>query len=334
MKIFLRTFSNRINSKSGTLLPEGQYRGTPEWMKFQEILINCLENLSHKTYCQPENINFDDWRYDPRDLEGTPYFDKKIYVHQTKREKPEGNLFWMQMHFRELFTIDTNGWGADHSGNNLFNPNEISQEEATNFCEEKSRNLLASGQSKCEQPERTSETPRGFILVPVQIPRDYTIKHHSPITVRYFIESVQSWAIETETQVCFKMHPFNKVDKDLEAIIDEAAASSTFVTKVEGNINTLINRSSGVMVINSGTGFESLVHGKPVVTFGNCDYKPVTFNGDIIRINEARHFIINYKEEWKQLGYKFIYWYFKYHAYDVNDESTPNRLKEYLKCNL
>ena len=85
------------------------------------------------------------------------------------------------------------------------------------------------------------------------------------------------------------------------------------------------------MVINSGTGFEALLHGKPVCTFGNCDYNAVTFNADLIRLNEARHFLVNYKEEWRQLAYKFIWWYWHKHAYDVNDPTTPSRLTAYLK---
>ena len=326
MRIFLRTFNDSINSKTGQSLPIGQKRGSPEWIQFQDILINCLQRLDHYLLFQTENPLVED-----KKVFETGSYDKSIYVHQTKLEKPEGNLFWMQMHMRELFTIDTTGWGADCSTNKLFNPEEIDQDEATRFCEQKSDELLRLKISKCEQQSETDNTPSNFILVPVQIPRDYTIKHHSPITVRYFIESVQAWAIETETQVCFKMHPFNKGDRDLHQIIEEAQASSPFVCKVEGNIHELIRRSSGVLVINSGTGWESLLHGKPVATIGDCDYKRLTLNADVRRLDEVSHFFREYKEEFRQLAYKFVWWYWHKHAYDVNASDTPSRLTEYLK---
>lgn len=326
MKIFCRIFNDSINSKTGYVLPpDAPRRGTPEWTIFQKMLLDSLQSLGHDLILQPEHPVIPDGI----DYDNSP--DKKIYVHLTKKEKPNGDLFWMQMHMRELFTVDTNGWGADHSGNKQFNPQEIDQDEATKFCEEKSKQLLESKVSKCEQPSITSTTPHSFILVPVQIPRDYTIKNHSPITVRYFIESIQAWAIETETQVCFKMHPHNKVDKDLHEIIEQAQANSQYVRKVEGNIHELIRRSDGVLVINSGTGFESLLHGKPVATIGDCDYNLVTLNADIRRLNEVSYFFSEYKDEYKQLAYKYIWWYWNKHAYDVNSKETPRRLSEYFK---
>lgn len=322
MNIFLRTFNNKINSKTGAPLPDGQYRGTPEWLRFFAILSDCLKDCGHKVIAQLESPLYPD---DPRFSD----FDKRIYVHQTKRERPEGDLFWMQMHMRELFTIDTQGWGANHSENN-FQLGDVDAEEAKAFCEAKSRELLETGLSKCDQPKECSPTPESFILVPVQTPRDYVLKHHSPITVRYFLDSLMSWAEETQTHICIKMHPHNKSDYDLHQTVDQGAASE-FVHKVEGNIHELIKRSSGLFVINSGTGFESLVHGKQVATFGSCDYSKATFNADIRRLDEAREFLYDYSEEFRSIAYQFVYWYWTKHAYDVNREDTKERLITYLK---
>lgn len=327
MNIFLRTFNNKINSKTGLILPDGQYRGTPEEMEFQQLLIDILhDDLKHNLTIQPENplvLDYDSLSYD-----------KRIYHHKCKRDEPSGDLFTMQMHMRYLFTLDSNGWGADHSsypyGMSSF-ANEL-EEVSRDFCKDLSESLLNSGESKCPQVQVTDMTPDRFILVPVQIPRDYTIKYHSPITVKYFIESIQAWAVETENHVCFKMHPFNKMDLDLHQIIDQSAESSRYIHKVEGNIHELIKRASGLFVINSGTGFESLVHGKPVATFGTCDYNLVSHNADIRRLDEARNFIYSYKDEYKSLGYKFVYYYHKVHAYNVKEkENCKERLTAYLK---
>lgn len=323
MRIFLRTFNDSINSKTGSPLPEGApRRGTPEWLVFQKLLIESLNELGHICISQKENPLIDD--------DFTPIgVDRMIYVHHNKRDKPEGDLFWMQMHMRELFTIDTNGWGADASNNN-FKPGD-NIEEAQTYCNLLSEKLYSGNTSKIDQPRETDETPGDFILVPLQVPRDYTIKNHSPITVRYFTDSIMSWAEETGTHVCIKMHPNNKVDQDLHQSVDEGVAGSKFIHKVEGNIHELIKRSSGLFVINSGTGFESLIHGRPVATFGNCDYNKVTFNADIRRLDEACQFIHSYKDEWRRIGYSFVKWYWTKHAYDVTDAGTKARLTEYLK---
>ena len=235
------------------------------------------------------------------------------------------------MHMRELFTIDTQGWGYDHSRRAEFPPHLIDLDTARTFCQEKSENLLVSGISKIDQPTETDVTPARFILVPVQTPRDYTIKHHSPITVRYFVDSVQAWAVETENHVCFKLHPHNTLDMDIINAIQHAADNSRYVHLVNGNIHELIKRSQGLFVINSGTGFEALIHGKPVATFGNCDYNVATFNSDIRRIDEARNFLYSYTKEYREIAYKYVWWFWHQVAYDVYAANTKERLTEYLR---
>ncbi len=321
MKIFIRTFNDRINSKTGTPLPKDQKRGTPEWLVFERLLIETIKKLGHEVITQAEHPHIPD-------LKGS--FDKRIYVHKTKRDIPQGDFFYMQMHLRNLFTLDTNGWGADHSSNDFSQENFPFDEYAIEWVKELSEKLSASGVSKCDQPETTDATPKKFTLVPIQIPRDYTILWHSPITVRDFIDSIQAWAVETKNYVGFKMHPFNKYDLDLHKAIDDATSRSPYVQKVNGNIHELIKRSIGLFVINSGTGFEALIHGKPVCTFGACDYSKVTFKGSLRRLDEAKNFLLSYESERRDLAYQFVYWYTHYHAYDLTLSNVAERLEEYL----
>lgn len=323
-RIFLRTFNNKINSRSGAQLPLGQYRGTPEWLEFQKLLIECLEWLGHDVRIQVENPNIPD-------EDGFKLSDKYVYVHQNKKDNPKVDLTWMQMHHRDLFTIDTNGWGVEHSGltyaDSFMYENDY---DSRDFCEKLSDEMHSSGVSKCKQDEITDSTPDSFILVPIQIPRDYTIQNYSPITVKYFIDSIQAWAIENRYHVCFKMHPHNSGDHDLHKAVDEATVSR-YVHKVKGNIHELIKRSVGLFVINSGTGFEGLIHGKPVATLGLCDYSRATFNADIRRLDEARTHLYSYRPEYRDIAYKFVHWYFFKHAYYLKDVNVKARLTSYLK---
>ncbi len=325
-KIFLRSFNSRINSKTGAKLPEGQIRGTPEWGMFEEILKKSLLQIGCEIYDQPETpleIDREDW---------IKIADKKIAVHKCKRDLPDYDLFYMQMHMRNLFTLDSNGWGNDHSGNYLFNPDEIDAKIATKFCEKLSSKMLKSGASKCDQPEvtKTRKLPSKFILVPLQIPRDYVLQHHSKITVLQFIEAIISWASDAKIDICFKLHPHNKSDHDLISAIENGVKNSSYIHKVEGNINDLIKASVGLFVINSGTGFEALLHGKPVSTFGGCDYKIASFAGDISNLNAAKEFLFCYSNEQKILSYKFVYWYHNIHAFDIHSDNAQQRLAAYL----
>lgn len=326
MRILVRNFNDSINSKSGSPLPPGMKRGTPEWHEFEKIMFSCLDELGHQTVVQQEHPFVGD-------MPGG--FQRFIYCHKSKRERSNGHLFYMQMHMKWLFTIDTNGWGADHSEK----PTQeditcIDEEIARDFVRNLSDALLLSGETKCPQDTRLSETPSApFILIPLQIPRDYTLKYHSPITLRYFLDSMENWANESQNHIAFKLHPHNKCDGDLIDMVNEAA-NSHYCHLVTGPIHELIKRSKGLFVINSGTGFEALIHGKPVATFGNCDYNTVTHNADIRRIDEARNFIYSYSEKQRNLAYKYIYWYINEHAYDVRQPSTKGRLKNYLCSKL
>jgi len=237
------------------------------------------------------------------------------------------------MHMRELFTIDTQGWGVDHSAND-FKVGDVDARIAETFCERKSEDLLGSGISKCEQPKETGILPPVFILVPLQVPRDYTILHHSPVTVRYFVDSLMAWAEESETHIGVKMHPFNKCDYNLDEAVAEGVSQSEYVHKVDGNIHELVKRSDGIFCINSGVGFESLIHGKPVATFGRSDYSKVTFNADLRRLNEAKEFLLGYTDAERNLAYQFVWWYWTQHAYDVYAADTSPRLKSYLETHL
>ena len=321
MNILIRTFNPYINSKTGQALPYGSTRGTPEWLEFEEILKKCLTDLGHNLLCQKET---------PRE-EDIPGDFKRIYVHKTKRDIPHGDLFYMQMHLRNLFTVDTKGWGFDHSNYPGCPGFPIEEDlECEEWTERLSDHLLKTGVSKCQQPLETSQTPESFILVPIQTPRDYTIRHHSPVTVKYFIDSIQAWAVETKNHVAFKMHPFNTNDHDLIEAVDYGC-QSRYVHKVEGNIHELIKRSRGLFVINSGTGFEGLIHGKPVATFGYSDYHRVTFNADLRRLDQARNFIYSYREEDRRLAYRYVWWYIHRHGYQLSDPQMADRLRKYLE---
>jgi hypothetical protein len=322
MKIFLRAFNDSINSKTGISIPDSApRRGTPEWKEFEVLVIDALRKLGHEV-----EVHLEHPKETPDYKKG---FDKSIHVHRSKREVPDGDLFYMQMHLRDLFTLDRNGWGFDHSDNDcgFLESSTIATEFVTNL----SDTLWANKISKCEQSEQTiCDAQYPFILVTLQIPRDYTLLYHSPITVRYFLDSIQAWAHQSQTHVAFKLHPHNKCDHDLIYTIEDAIQNSRYCHKAEGNIHEIIKRSSGVFTINSGTGFESLIHGKPVCTFGSCDYNRVTFNADIRRLDEARNFIFDFDEEKQKIGYAYVHWYMTEHGFYLKDPQINKKLEGYL----
>lgn len=327
MNIFLRSFNSRINSKTGDPLPAGQTRGTPEWHLFEELLRGALNELGCTVYDQPENPR------EPDRADWASQADYKIAVHRCRRDLPDYHFFYMQMHMRNLFTLDTNGWGADHSENSDFDPQSIDAASARLFCEETSSRLLASGESKCEQPEAGTANPiDDYLLIPLQVPRDYVLIHHSKISVLQFVLAVGLWADAAKIRVAFKLHPYNRFDYDIIKAVNLLSQNSDYIFNVTGNIHSLIQKSTGVFVINSGTGFEALLHGKPVVTFGACDYETATFRAEVSNLNSAADYVHNFSEVNRIYGQRFCYWYHFFHAYDIKmPEHTQQRMTNYFK---
>ena len=302
--------------------------GAAYWAKFETLLRGCLTELGFEVLEQQEHPRVPDVKNDAR---------FRLYAHQNRRDVP-GHLFYKQTHLPDFFTIDPLGWGADHSGmQSAPELDGVEEAEAERFVVALRRGLLETGRSKHPQPPRRPLTslPDDYIFVPTQTPRDYVQRHHASITVPDFIRLIAEWAHESRQNVVFKLHPglLGGYDDDLIEAVRGYAAGSDYVFCLDGNIHDLIANSRGVYTINSGVGFESLVHGKPVVTFGNCDYKWVTFRADARSLCQAREFVFSQPDHVARQALKFVYYYCTRHAFSVEDECLAQsraRLLDYL----
>jgi len=301
-----------------------------QWAKFEHLLATCLSELGHEVIEQREP---------PATADDFGGADFRIYAHKTWRDV-EGDLFYKQMHLSELFTIDHRGWGADHS--KMQTPPSllgVDSMEAEQFIVSLKSRFLETGASKINQPERSKSIvlPADYIFAPTQTPRDYVQTHHAPISVLSFVHLIAEWANESKQNVVFKLHPglFHTSAADTAIInaVNEHVATSPYVFCSQANVHDLITNAKGIFTINSGVGFESLIHGKPVVTFGNCDYQWVTFRAKADCLNAAREFVFSFTDHLRQEAYKFIYYYLFHHGFNLESEylaDSQRRLSNYL----
>ncbi len=312
-----------------TLQPHGRTsQHEPKYKVFEKLLQECLDRLGHS---YNSHYIFDD------DDAACRNADFIIYAHRTKREIPEAHLYHKQMHLSHLFTLDHNGWGPDHSGM-LQRPalESVDVHEARSLCSRLSAEFRTTGSSKARQPpsDRNLATPENYILVPFQRPTDDTIINHSPIEVQDFASEVSRWAERRSVDVVLKLHPSNNLDPELVAHAEKLASEHAHVHLLSGNINDFILRARGILCINSGVGFESLIHGKPVATLGNCDYKWATFCATPGSLDEALQYFDDYSDEQRDLAHQLVCYYCRHHAYSIRDEdldSTRNRVLEVIK---
>jgi capsular polysaccharide biosynthesis protein len=306
------------------------FHAAAHWNRCEALIRDCLLELGHEVvrheYCSA-----------PGAEEDRPSL--RIYAHASRRERPDGDLFLKEMHLPGLFTLDPQGWGVEHSRMqrrpdfDTLDPGEAAARVAA-----LRDAFLSSGESRLPQPEAAvpPEDP-GFILVPLQRPHDYVIDAHSPLSVRDFIDTVAGWAARTGRTVALKLHPANDLDPEIVAAARGWTARSPHVRLVAGNIHRLLAAARGVFVINSGSGFEGLLHGRPVATFGDCDYRWVTFRATPSTLDEAAGYVDAYTEEQRLEAYRFVDFYCWRHAYGVQGEllaGSRARLLAFLAATL
>lgn len=300
------------------------------WREFESILKKCLLALNHDVF--ELDIDF----FAPALPADPPEAEYRIYAHKTKRDVPGAHLFYKEMYMHHLFTVDTQGWGADHS--RLKTPPDLSRTDADvaeAFCAALHAGFLSNGRSKHAQPPLApvADGVKPYLLAPLQLPSDEVIRNHSPISVAGFINQIAEWAETHHHNVAIKLHPGRDLPELAELALRRTAASK-HVFVLNENIHSLICESKGVIVINSGTGFESLIHGKPVITLGSADYGWFTYDARTAGLDGILNYIEGYSAAQRREAYRFVHFYYREHGYFISGdevEAAGSRLYTYLE---
>jgi len=258
-----------------------------------------------------------------------------ILPHLSRRERPDAHLFFKEMHLPGLFTVDVDGWGVEHSALRQGIDFEcIDADSAVPRVAALRERMVTGNLSRQPQPAAGDVPDRGYILLALQMPADSVVVDHSPISMMELVHAVTDWAEARRQRVAVKLHPCSLNIVDLVKAVEQRTRESKYVVEVRGNIHSLIAASRGVFVINSSTGFEALLHGKPVATFGDCDYKRVTFAATADKIDDAAGWCDQYGAAEELRAAQFVEWYRSRHGYPVFDDEidcTRQRLCSYLR---
>lgn len=119
-----------------------------------------------------------------------------------------------------------------------------------------------------------------FFLFPLQLPGDYQIIRHSPggdlfAIVDAVISSFADHA-PSETRLLFKVHPIDNGLSGWPERIGNAARRLGIEERVHvadgGDTDALIERSAGIVTVNSTVGLTALGLGRPVIALGSAIY--------------------------------------------------------------
>ena len=247
-------------------------------------------------------------------------------------------LFYMQEFFRWVFVIDERGWSAassqypvdlatlpdsDHDSFAVYRQRLLAGELGSKFGqrERKSLNkLIADGSIPVVRDMLGLKKVRPYIFLPLQVPHDQSIQFFSDFAEQVIVENIVHWVNERGIALVMKPHPANRKSMaPFEAMVD---GRNIFWS--DAHVHDLITHATGVYTINSGVGFETLLHLKPVVTFGKVEYDCVTFRATPESLDEAWKYCLTVDNAELESRYRrFINWFLNEYSIDM---SQPDRV--------
>jgi hypothetical protein len=125
--------------------------------------------------------------------------------------------------------------------------------------------------------------------------------------------------------VVFKPHPANpKSMAEFETLAMQAGAWWS-----RAHVHDLLAHARAVMTINSGVGFEAMLHVKPVVTFGRAEYDCATIAAAPAKIDDAWRGVLAADAPALEARYRrFVDWFLGGYAVDLSiQESASSQLE-------
>ena len=181
------------------------------------------------------------------------------------------------------------GWADIANSRSLYEESQsVDLETAASFFNNFSARYIASDKSKFPQTRMSGRAttvmpdkgkfspPNKYIFVACQRPRDTVSKLAKIKTQRLPVDVVNAFR-GSEYKVVIKRHPQEK-EMDVRYL-----AKESHVIFSQHSIHKIIPNATAVITVNSGVGFEALLHKKLVYTSGHCDYHWVTK-----KLNNAR----------------------------------------------
>lgn len=225
------------------------------------------------------------------------YFGKKpMLVPHVERQSwggHENTKYYMQTVFPWLFTVDPEGWAGGAKYLEGYNVERNYEDTAYKQMQQYIAKSSKFQELQADDVDWLKIEKDNYIIVPLQLPHDDTIRWHSDFSVEHFIKQICEWVkVEAPAdcpQIVFKGHPVNLGSmKPLKDIIEQWTDDTDAIVYIErGNFQELVRESQGMFVLNGGSGQEAMLLEKPVVCFGRCDYAPAVLNGDIEDVDAA-----------------------------------------------
>lgn len=240
------------------------------WATAIQRIANRHRSLGHKITLEERPL----WQFTSQNIYAEAF--DIIYVPHREDSSftiDEGKArYYMQSVFPWIFYIDPKGF----AGGSTMYPFHLKPTDSGGY--DYLRDVVARGITKFDQPQVQCALPERYVLFPCQIPHDITILQHSLFSVQEALRETCEATQQLGIPLVVKGHPVNP--DSMELLKPIAAKYDHTIWYDNIHIHDAIRNAESVVVVNSGTGMESLLFDKPVITFGRCEYNCVTNRAD------------------------------------------------------
>lgn len=292
--------------------------GTDISHKFIPLLISELLKFNKKIVTTPTKHCNDNY-FKERVVTG----DSLHFSYHSFGEMNDRIIYFKEGYFFDLINCDDmgySGWSSLCSDKKevekIYN---ISISKANEDFRKYKEKYILNNLSKYKQPEKSDiKLPSSYIFLPLQVFNDSVMKksYNDPFI---WLNIIVKKLTLNNINIVIKRHPRCNI-KEISELINKIKNNNN-ITIYDGSIHEAIKNSQAVYVINSGVGFESLFHLKPVITFGRSDYESATYN--IKDINELdNNFIPKLSKEKIDYIKKFISYYMENKNILIEDKNS------------
>ena len=231
-------------------------------------------------------------------------------VYHTRHKAPN----WLNVkmsYLNTFFYLDPEGYsGWSDIRRRKFEPDLIDQGEADRYFQMLHARFVEPSLSKYAIPEvEDGWLPEGAILICLQVFTDEVLKL-SRASADEMVES--ALRNRNNRPIILKRHPLCQ-SRESQALIDKTIAENPDCYQARGPIHALLAKADQVICVNSGVGFEALLHEKHVLLFGRSDYHFACAQAEK---NEGLERVFQIPKIAPEIIRKFLYWYLNFQVID------------------
>ncbi|MFW3341635.1 hypothetical protein [Aliarcobacter butzleri] len=294
------------------------------------IIEFCTENLlechikPHKYIDWPMDRTAEDMFKNIVAIDVSPHYKTLIFSAHTVGDSNPQIFRWKIGYLYKTITFDDkgySGWSSLALNPEVIYKDKISKSTVNSYFKTLENRYIKKNISKYKQTNIGFDFPKEFIFFPLQLFND-TVMLQSNFEPLELFKNIVKILNKKNIALVVKRHPLCN-NKKLEKLLLKYQNNNQILL-FDGSIHDAISRCSTVYVINSGVGFEALLHLKPVVSFGKSDYMSVTRNiSNLKQIEENPWYLLN--DEQKDKIKLFLYYFMNEKCVSIDNKKDIKR---------